>query len=337
MNKEELFIYAPVAIPTLNRYEHFKRCLESLERCTGAEKTEVYIGLDYPPSDRYVEGWKKIDEFLSEKEKDHQFKSLFVRRRDRNYGIGNSNSNASLLLNEIRQYSDRFILTEDDNDFSPNFLEYINWGLEYFKDDPTIFAVCGFKNLDTHDINNNVYRLNTIFCAWGYGTWFSKKEKYDRLKNHDLLRSIVNKASFKDVCSSKILTMSSLVFQIAMNTFHGDLIISLLPEDEKWCIFPKVNKVRNWGWDGSGSHGGSPDAFKKYSTVTIDSNVQFTPIIVEDLYNPVVFDRFKKQYKTPIIAYIRSAIVFLTYKISGFIPVANKKSKWCKVRFLKVR
>ena len=51
-------IFAPVIIPTLNRYEHFRKCLESLEACTGAEKTDVYVALDFPPSEKYVEGWK---------------------------------------------------------------------------------------------------------------------------------------------------------------------------------------------------------------------------------------------------------------------------------------
>ena len=41
--------YAPVIIPTLSRFEHFKRCWESLENCTGADKTEVFVALDYPP------------------------------------------------------------------------------------------------------------------------------------------------------------------------------------------------------------------------------------------------------------------------------------------------
>lgn len=44
-------IYSPVIIPTLNRYEHFRECLESLEHCVDADKTTVYIGLDYPPSE----------------------------------------------------------------------------------------------------------------------------------------------------------------------------------------------------------------------------------------------------------------------------------------------
>lgn len=65
----EIKQYAPVLIPTLNRYEHFKRCLESLERCTGADMTDVYVGLDYPTSDKYRKGWQKIDLFLKEKEK----------------------------------------------------------------------------------------------------------------------------------------------------------------------------------------------------------------------------------------------------------------------------
>ena len=60
--------YSPVIIPTLNRYEHFKRCLESLEQCTGATYTDVYIGLDYPPADKYIDGWRKIDEYLQFKE-----------------------------------------------------------------------------------------------------------------------------------------------------------------------------------------------------------------------------------------------------------------------------
>ena len=36
-------IYAPVVIPTLNRFEHLRNCIESLKRCSGADQTEVII------------------------------------------------------------------------------------------------------------------------------------------------------------------------------------------------------------------------------------------------------------------------------------------------------
>lgn len=99
--------YVPVLIPTLNRYKHFKRCLESLERCSGAEHTDVFIGLDYPPSDKYVDGWKLIDEYLSEKERGHGFNNLTVIRRYFNCGVGNPSSNGNLLLQEIHQNYDK--------------------------------------------------------------------------------------------------------------------------------------------------------------------------------------------------------------------------------------
>lgn len=329
--------YAPVMIPTLCRYEHFKRCLESLERCTGADKTDIYVGLDYPPSEKYVDGWKKIDEYLKEKERSNGFHHLNVRRRDHNCGVSNAGSNVGLLMDEIRKFSDSYILSEDDNEFAPNFLEYINWGLETFRDDNSVFAICGFKDIDTDDISNSVYKLNTVFCAWGYGTWFSKKEKMNLLKDHKLLKKWVDSMNFTDIFSKKVTKASSLLYQIANNTFHGDMIISLLPENEKWCIYPKVNKVRNWGQDGTGVHGGTQDAFSFYSTLPIDTDEHFVPIISSELFDPLLLERFKKKYKKKFSSYLKAMIVVLVYKLTGFVLMSNKKDKWLKVRLQRVQ
>ena len=56
--------YAPILIPTLNRYEHLRRCVESLAKNKLAKESELVIGLDYPPQEKYQEGWEKIKEFL---------------------------------------------------------------------------------------------------------------------------------------------------------------------------------------------------------------------------------------------------------------------------------
>ena len=333
MDKQQ---YAPVLIPTLNRYEHLKRCIESLERCSGAEKTDVYIALDYPPTEKYVDGWKKTDAYLKEKELNHKFRNLFVRRRKSNCGIGHPNDNLSQLVKEVRLTSETYIMTEDDNDFSPNFLEFINWGLNTYNNDESIFAICGCKDLETSDIKNNVYKLNKIFCAWGYGSWFSKRDKMTNLFDVEKLKQIVLKAKWTDAFTVEVLRLSSLLYQMANKSFHGDVIISLLPENEKWCIFPKVNMVRNWGWDGTGTHGGSPESLEKYSSLQMDTDEHFFPVVVEDLFNPIVDERFDKQYKPSKKSYIMAAIVFLSFKISGYIPVSNKKNKWMKIKFLKV-
>ena len=321
--------FAPIVIPTLNRYEHFKRCVESLARCSYANRTELIIGLDYPPSEKYIDGWKKICDYVPTIT---GFAKVTVFHRDHNMG---ANENYCDIKAYAATKYDCYISTEDDNEFSPNFLEYINWGLKTFRNDQSIYAICGFKNIDTDDIRNNVYKLNTIFNAWGFGSWFDRNEKKNKFQNREVLGGIIKKASFFEAFTPKVLMLSSLTYQYAMHTYHGDMLVSLLPENEKWCIFPKINKVRNWGWDGTGLHGGSQEAFEKYSSMEIDSSPHFIPEITEDLFNPIVLERFKEKYKHSFKEYLRAVIVVSLYKLMGRIPVPAK-NKWYRMQFLKV-
>ena len=47
-------VYAPVCIPTCNRYNKLKKCIESLIANKEAKKTELYISVDYPPEERFL-------------------------------------------------------------------------------------------------------------------------------------------------------------------------------------------------------------------------------------------------------------------------------------------
>ena len=57
-------INTPVLIPTLDRYEHLKRCVESLTENPEAKDTELFISVDYPPAEKYVEGYEKIRNYV---------------------------------------------------------------------------------------------------------------------------------------------------------------------------------------------------------------------------------------------------------------------------------
>ena len=130
--------YAPVFIPTLCRYEHFKRCVDSLSRCIGAKHTILIIGLDYPLKEIHWDGYHKIKEYIPSIS---VFKEVIVLERTENYG---SKKNGDEAFKYIYERYDRMILTEDDNEFSPNFLEYINKGLVQYKNNPNVFAICGY-------------------------------------------------------------------------------------------------------------------------------------------------------------------------------------------------
>lgn len=237
-------IYAPVIVTTICRYETFKRCIESLKKCTGADQTELYIGVDYPVNESHWAGYRKICEYV---ETISGFKAVNVYKRDCNYG---QTKNGSDLRMRVKEKYDRYIVTEDDNEFSPNFLEYINKGLDKYKDNPKVIAICGY-NYPFHYIQHpqgwslNSYPMK-FYSAWGVGFWFGKKPYHytNRKKANEIVYSW--RAVFKLWKSGHYITVHRLLFR--KDIAVGDLMhrVCCVLED-KYCIFPAISKVRNLG------------------------------------------------------------------------------------------
>lgn len=242
--------YAPVIITTLCRYEHFRNCIESLLRCTHSENTDVYIGLDYPSNDSHKSGYEKILKYV---DTISGFKSFTVFKRDINFG--SSKNMRELKIFVLHKY-DCFIVSEDDNVFSPNFLDYINKGLELYKDDPQIFAICGFSHpINKTSLEHNIY-VSSRYNAWGTGFW---KEKYvpyyEKYFNFDYIKSVFYsskkiKILFK---AKRHIFVHRLITSIKLNKIHGDILWNVfLVLENKYCISPTTTKVRNTGSDGTG-------------------------------------------------------------------------------------
>lgn len=81
----EEMIFAPIIIPTLNRAEHLQRCLESLSKCRFAEKTELFISVDYPSAEKYKDGYNKICAYLQKDLKG--FKETHIYYQEKNWDL----------------------------------------------------------------------------------------------------------------------------------------------------------------------------------------------------------------------------------------------------------
>lgn len=277
----EIKTYAPVVIPTLNRFEHFTRCLESLERCTGAEYTEVYIALDYPPADKYKGGWEKISIYLSAKEGSNNFKAFHVIRRNHNYGVGKEGGNAEVLIEDIMQKYDRYIFTEDDNEFSPCFLQYMNKALTKFYDDDDIFLVCGYNigMAFPNGYDSNYMITRKYGSPWGMGEWTHKRRRYEQYYSIEKLKSVLrNDALYYKLKKDAPDRLMTLISQIKRNELFGDGIKGLYSFlEDKYCLVPTLSLVRNWGVDGSGVHAKdkNDETVRFYEEVTISQELDF--------------------------------------------------------------
>lgn len=255
----------PVIIPTLNRYEHFRRCIESLSRCTHAEKTEVVVGLDYPPSEKYVEGYDKIKNYLHEIS---GFSNVKVLYSEINLGPDQN-------LKRLRDYVenegyDAFISSEDDNEFSPSFLDYMNKALCKYRDNREVIAICGYS----YPIGNVDYHKNTFasqnLSAWGLGRWIEKVSFPNDYQSY--CKKILSTKELRRKIHKKDPRMIySLINSASTGCMYGDRMWTLkcLIED-KYCIYPVKSLVRNWGNDGTGLHSGNltDDIFRRQDIST---------------------------------------------------------------------
>lgn len=314
----EIKTYAPAVISTLNRYEHFKRCLESLEKCKGAEYTDVYVGLDYPPSEKYVEGWKKIDSYLQQKEVKNGFKKLVVIRREHNFGVSGVNSNyGRLVRDEIINKYDRFLPVEDDNEFSPNYLEFVNQGLELYKDDEKCTAICGY-NYYGMSIPEN-YRESTYlsreFSGWGCGYWTEKWKLFADRLNINYEKEIMN--SWKRIWTiykHEPRLLNTIILNIQIGRAFGDtLYVCQQYLDDYYSVFPVLSKVRNHGFDGSGTTIFKPDEFHNKQVIDEKHDFEMNRLyVVDDKVQKEVEKCFERSLFLNIVIFIRVFVFYLS-------------------------
>lgn len=248
--------YAPVLIATVNRYQHFKDCLESLSRCVWANKTDVFVAVDYPPEEKYWHGYNQIKEYLSNCD-GLEFLSLNVIYRETNYFFSGKDNLGSLLKEVFKKY-DRAIVTEDDNIFSPNFLLFMNKGLEKYKDDCSVLAINGYRHFYPVLFSGNTFfRQNVNFSAWGFGIWLDKYDQYINKISPEYFREKLSIRNFLRVLknSGNSHAIQFLKESQATMATKSDWTIGILMALENMdVVMPRISMVRNMGWDNSGLH-----------------------------------------------------------------------------------
>ncbi|MDE7019248.1 MAG: glycosyltransferase, partial [Lachnospiraceae bacterium] len=192
--------YAPVLIVTLNRYQHLKRCIESLRKNKLARYTDLYIGFDYPPNQKYEKGYHQVKKYLDGGIEG--FHNVIIMEHTSNRGVYR---NVLDLRAVAYEKYDRYIITEDDNEFSPNYLEYMNKGLKKYEEDDNVLAISGYcYPIESSNFEGNVFKCGTYFAAYGYGIWKQKEEEMRKClnmvffcglyKNHAYMRGLARQS-----------------------------------------------------------------------------------------------------------------------------------------------
>ena len=248
--------FTPILIMTLNRFIHFKRCIESLKRCEFANNTDLFIALDYPSTESHFTGFKQISEYI---ETIDGFKSVNLIKRTQNYG---SAMNAFAAISSILELYDQLIFSEDDNEFARDFLTFINQGLETYKDRKDIFSISGYNSpISMPEFYKKDVYLRIGFTAWGVGIWKDKWAKVDWTMN-EFNTFVDDKTKMEKFAKISEQAVPHLIYIRETQAKLGDGIIAVhLFNSNMFSIYPVISRVRNHGHDGSGEHAGVTDRY----------------------------------------------------------------------------
>ncbi len=256
---------APIIIPTLNRINHLRRCIDSLLLSPLAKDTDLFISVDYPPSKVYENGYGEVIEFVKGLS---GFKTVYAFFQNENLG---PYGNYLFLLKQVvdKDYN-TYIFTEDDNEFAVAFLEFMNECLVKYEKDDRIYAICSGRDSlleEKKDLSSVV--LLPIRSPYGYATWITKNDFIrDRLRQgyFDTIGSDFRllKLLWKTDRRAFFYFSSDILREIpAMRDRLGNLaeidmtvLIVSITTGNMWFLYPIESLCRNWGFDGSGVNAG---------------------------------------------------------------------------------
>lgn len=158
--------YAPICLFTYNRLEETKKTVEALQLNNLASKSELYVFSDGWKND---EGEKKIKTVRDYLKTVTGFKSVIIKEATTNKGLATSIIDG---VTEVLQSYENVIVLEDDLITAPNFLDFMNQSLSFYKDNLSVFSISGYTmNLPSLKKENKDYYFAYRASSWGWGTW----------------------------------------------------------------------------------------------------------------------------------------------------------------------
>lgn len=279
--------FAPIIVSVYDRKRHLENCINSLKNNYYAKDTILYIVSDNANTE---EDKKIITDIRNYIKTISGFKEVRCIFNETNLGSYESQRNA---IEKILNEHDTFIFLEDDNVVSKYFLNYMNEGLEKFKNDRSIFSISAYTHSDLKiplNYNKDIY-IWACTCPWGYATWKDRWYELDLelSKYPNFIKDKKRVRRFKKIAPDFMGTLKAdreeMIKAMDIKIFFNMFL------NNKYSIFPVKSLVRNMGFEGTGEHCGIDD---KYSNEEIyQEEIKFPQKIEIDKR---IFKAFRKYF-----------------------------------------
>jgi GT2 family glycosyltransferase len=248
---------APIILFVYNRPEHTRRTLEALSANPLAKHSDLIIYADAPKKPEQESSVKLVRDLVRATA---GFKSVEIVERDVNYGLARSIITG---VSEICAAHGRVIVVEDDLVVAPDFLGFLNAGLDRYQDEPRVFQISGYAYPAHNDETAEAFFLPMVSC-WGWATWSRAWARFDpamtsleKLDADPAARNRFNIDGCYDyygmACQQRDGKIDSWGIRWQLSLFACDGLV----------LYPRDSLVFNSGADASGTHGKGQPSFQR--------------------------------------------------------------------------
>ncbi len=240
---------APICLFTYNRLNETKQTIKALQRNHLASESELFIFSDGGKNNTTKFKVNEVREFIKTVK---GFKSVKIFESKENKGLANSIIHG---VSKIIQKFGQVIVLEDDLITSPNFLNFMNQGLNYYQKDEKIFSISGYT-MELPSLNNYKKDFYTGYRAssWGWATWLNKWDNVDwEVQSYSKFRwSFLGKLNFMrggvDMPGMLKKQMKGKIDSWAIRWCYHQFRVDGL------TIYPSKSKVFSVGFGSSATH-----------------------------------------------------------------------------------
>lgn len=244
--------FAPIVVFAYNRPDHLTACLESLAINPEARESTLAIYCDGPKAGEDPTNVQAVREIASSWQgKDPSlFADIRVVDQQVNRGLANSVISG---VTETLTNDDRVIVVEDDLVVSPDFLSFMNQGLDLYENESDVISIHGFMYAVDADLGQSVF-LRGADC-WGWATWRRGWELF-RADSTELLAELKQREDRKEFDFNGAFPYTTMLQEQAEGKIDSWAVRWYASAflANKLTLYPGTSLVKNMGQDSGGTN-----------------------------------------------------------------------------------
>ena len=303
-------MYAPIIVFAYNRADRVEKLIDSLSKNPEAIESQLYIFSDGAKTEAGAAKVEAVRQYIDTVSAMKLFADVHIVKAEKNKGLANSIiDGVTYVMNE----HGKAIIIEDDNVVASDFLDYMNRGLEYYKDDPKIWAISGFSREMTFpdDYNHDIYVMQRI-SSYTWASWRDRWEKtewnvpdyprflFDRKARRRFAECGEDRPLMLDAQMCGKISSWAIRFEYSM------------VKNDMYSILPCVSRAVCSGNDGSGTH--STKAIDTFNTFLSDGSklARFENLIQDERIREEFVKPYKRKIKRKLLG--NADFIFMYFK-----------------------